>query len=169
MLGGWQLNTILTKHTGLPWTPVTNRPELVSPGGRRLSPVRPVQYLGGNLTESSDKAFMRPGGNFPGGGERYFVITGSVQRPGIGRNSFRGPEYFNTDFSTMKQTGLPEFLGLDDANIELRFNFFNAFNMLNLRHMNFGGAEAVIENPRFGRSPGGMSGRVIEFQARLSF
>jgi len=170
LFGGWQINGIVTANTGFPWTPVTRTPELTTPGGRRLSPVRPIAYLGGALDDTSDEAFMRIGGNFPGGGTQYFVISGQLQRPGIGRNSFRGPQYFSTDLALAKQTGMPKFLGLgEEAKLDLRFNFFNAFNQLNLQAIQFGSAQAVIEDPRFGRSPGGLAGRVIEFQARFSF
>ncbi len=170
VFGGWQLSSIVTRNTGFPWTPVTNRPALITPGGRRLSPIRPISYLGGALDDSSDESFIRPGGNFPGGGEKFFVITGAAQRPGIGRNSFRGPQYFSVDLSVGKQTGLPTFLGLgEEAKLDIRFNFFNAFNQLNLQHIQFGSAGALIENPNFGRSPAGLAGRVVEFQARFSF
>jgi len=55
------------------------------------------------------------------------------------------------------------------AKLELRGNFFNAFNKLNLQPIGFGTDQARIENPKFGQTPGGLAGRVIEFQARLSF
>jgi hypothetical protein len=167
LLDGWQLNSIVTAHSGFPWTPLTRRPEQIQPGGRRLSPIRPIAYLGGNLTDSSDEAFTRPQGNFPGGGERYFVITGTVQRPGIGRNSFAGPHYFNIDLSVVKRTYMP-FIK-EGAFLDLRANFFNAFNMLNLQSFAFGGAGTIIEDANFGRSPGGLAGRVVELQARFSF
>lgn len=168
--GGWQLSGIVTRNTGFPWTPVTNRPALTTPGGRNLSPIRPISYTGGALNDSSNEAFIRPGGNFPGGGDKFFVITGTAQRPGIGRNSFRGSQYFSVDLSVGKETGLPKFLGLGEAaKLDFRANFFNAFNKLNLQHIQFGSAGALIENPNFGRSPAGLAGRIIEFRARFSF
>ncbi|MGH9960048.1 MAG: hypothetical protein ACREBC_23485, partial [Pyrinomonadaceae bacterium] len=167
LLDGWQINSIVTKHTGFPWTPLTNRPSLVTPGGRTLSPIRPIAFLGGNLDDTSDDAFTRPFGNFPGGGSNFFLITGSVQRPGIGRNSFRGPNYFNVDLSLVKRTYLP-FIK-EGAFLDLRANLFNAFNLLNLQNFNFGASGTIIETAQFGRSPGGLAGRVIELQARFSF
>ncbi len=168
LLDGWQINSIVTAHTGFPWTPVTNRPELFNPDRtQRLTPIRPIAFLGGNLTDTSDEAFIRPFGNFPGGGERFFVISGVLQRPGIGRNSFRGPNYFNIDLSLVKRTYMP-FIK-EGAFLDLRANFFNAFNLRNLQSFNFGSAATVIENQAFGRSPGGLSGRVVELQARISF
>jgi len=167
LLDGWQINSIVTAHTGLPWTPLSRLPELLNPGGRRLSPVRPIAYLGGNLTDSSHDAFTRPFGNFPGGGKTYFTVTGSLQQPGIGRNSFRGPKYFDIDLSLVKRTYL-SFLK-EGAYLDLRANFFNAFNLKNLQNFAFGGAGTIIENPDFGRSPGGTAGRVVEIQARFNF
>jgi hypothetical protein len=167
LLDGWQINGIFTYHSGFPWTPLTRRPEQIQPGGRRLSPIRPIAYLGGNLEDTSDEAFTRPQGNFPGGGQNYFNITGSVQRPGIGRNSFRGPTYFNVDLSLVKRTYL-SFIK-EGAYLDLRANFFNAFNLLNLENFAFGGAGTIIEDANFGRSPRGLAGRVVELQARFSF
>lgn len=167
LLDGWQLNSVVTAHSGFPWTPLTRLPSLITPGGRALSPIRPISYLGGNLNDSSDDAFTRPEGNFPGGGRRYFNITGSVQQPGIGRNTFRGPNYFNVDLSLVKRTYMP-FIK-EGAFVDLRANFFNAFNMLNLQNFNFGGDGTIIEAANFGRSPRGLAGRVVELQARISF
>ncbi|MGH8247037.1 MAG: TonB-dependent receptor domain-containing protein [Gammaproteobacteria bacterium] len=167
--GGWQVNGILTAHTGLPWTPVTRRASLTTPGGRVLSPIRPIAYFGGALADSSNDAFMRVGGNFPGGGARYFELAASGA-PGIGRNSFRGPGFFSVDLSLVKQTGLPTFLGLgEEAKLEFRANLFNAFNKLNLQQFGFASNGTIVEDNRFGRSGGGLAGRMIEFQARLSF
>jgi hypothetical protein len=167
LLDGWQLNSIFTAHSGFPWTPLTRRPEQVQPGGRTLSPIRPIAFFGGNLNDTSDEAFTRPGGNFPGGGERFFDITGSVQTPGIGRNSFRGPKYFNVDLSVVKRTYMP-FIK-EGSYLDLRANFFNVFNLLNLESFAFGGAGTIIEDANFGRSPAGLAGRVVELQARFSF
>jgi hypothetical protein len=167
LLDGWQVNSIVTAHSGFPWTPLTRIPEQIQPGGRRLSPIRPIANLGGNLTDTSDDAFIRPQGNFPGGGRNYFVVTGSVQRPGIGRNTFPGPHYFNVDMSLVKRTYMP-FIK-EGAYLDLRANFFNAFNLLNLQAFAFGGAGTIIEDANFGRSPGGHAGRVVELQARFSF
>ncbi|MGH9630378.1 MAG: TonB-dependent receptor domain-containing protein, partial [Bryobacteraceae bacterium] len=166
LLGGFQLNGVVTAHTGFPWTPVTGQ-SVTTPGGPTLAPTRPIAYFGGALNDSSDEAFMPPGGNFPGGGRNFFDIsTGGP--PGIGRNSFRGPHYFSTDLSIAKQTRLP-FVS-ETAMLDLRANMFNVFNQLNLQPLTFGSDNARIENDVFfGFAPGGMAGRVVEFQARFSF
>ena len=167
LLGGFQLNPIITYNTGFPWTPRSGR-GVATPAGF-FGPLRPVGYRGGALTDTSNNAFIRPGGNFPGGGLAFFTpppegATSFRQvRPGIGRNSLRGPRYFSTDISIVKQTAL-RFLG-EATMLDLRANFFNLFNQINLTQT----PEVFIDSPNFGRATGGLAGRVVELQARFSF
>jgi hypothetical protein len=164
LLGGWQFNGIFTGHSGFPWTPKTGR-ALSIPA---LAPTRPTGFLGQPLSERSDEAFMRPGGNFPGGGRLYFDIENQGP-PGIGRNSFRGPSYSSADFSLVKQFTLSKVLG-EQGGLEIRANFFNAFNSLNLEAFSFSSPGTFVEDDFFfGRSERGLAGRVIELQARFDF
>ena len=168
-LGGWQLNGILTAHTGFPWTPHTGQ-GVRTASQDFINPSRPTRYFGGALNDTSNDAFIRPGGNFPGGGLKYFDPNnpGGLLRPGIGRNSFRGPRYFAVDLSAAKRTGLPNFLRLGEgAFFEFKANFFNAFNSLNL--VPFGFFSPTVDDPNFGRAERGLAGRVIELQGRFSF
>lgn len=162
---GFQINAIVTKSTGFPFTPKFFA-DLRQPSGRLFGPIRPSAYLGGALDDTSDDAFIRPGGNFPGGGARYFTLTPNAQ-PGIERNSFRGPQYFNIDMSVAKKIAMP-FIN-EETNLELRANFFNIFNMVNLAPIRFFDAGSIITDPNFGRSQRGLSGRVVELQARFRF
>jgi hypothetical protein len=179
--GGWRISSILTKRTGFPFTPVVTA-ETSTPGGVNFSPVRPQGYIGPSSIDTSNDAFIN-GTNFPGGGKPFFVVfkqaDGTVAAPGIGRNSFRGPSYFNVDFSLVKETRLPKILG-EGSNLELRANFFNVFNKLNLESFNFGsdavrigtfnaGANTLDNNTNFGKANKGLAGRVIELQARFRF
>jgi hypothetical protein len=168
--GGWQINGIFTAHTGFPWTPLIG--ECTStPGGPELCPSRPVDYFGGALDDKSDEAFIRAGGNFPGGGAAFFDTSKPANRvPGVGRNIFRGPRYSNIDLSFVKRIGLPNFSILrEGAGLELRANMFNVFNMLNLAPFGFFSPSTDVRNPNFGRATSGLSGRVIELQARFNF
>jgi len=74
-----------------------------------------------------------------------------------------------------KRTGLPAFLG-EGAFLEVKANFFNAFNNLNLAPLEFFsptierfGPNGIESNPDFGRAQSAQAGRVIEFQARFNF
>src|SRR5205085_2373164 len=75
LLGGWELNPIVTWHTGYPWTPVIGQ-SISTPGGPSLSPTRPAVYFGGAGHDESTNAFLT-GSNFPGGPAKYFDITHS--------------------------------------------------------------------------------------------
>ena len=172
ILGGWQLSGIVTAHTGFPWTPVTGN----CPSSNRpiICPARPVAYFGGAGDDSSNEAFIN-GSNFPGGGTAFFSSLGATGQgaaaglvPGVGRNSFRGPRYFNVDMSVAKRFGLGRALG-ESTFLEVKANFFNAFNILNLQNFGFASASTDIFNPNFGRAERGLAGRVVELQGRLTF
>lgn len=172
ILGGWQVSGILTAHTGFPWTPVTgNCPSTNRP---IICPARPVAYFGGAGEDSSNDAFIN-GTNFPGGGRAFFSDLGATGfgaaaglLPGIGRNSFRGPRYFDVDMSVSKRFGFPKRLG-EGTFLEVKANFFNVFNILNLQSFGFNSPSTDINNTLFGRAERGLAGRVIELQGRLNF
>ncbi len=185
LLGGFSVTGIVTARTGFPFTPVVGGCTS-TPGGPALCPVRPQGYSGPTDIDTSDDAFIS-GSNFPGGGAPFFTVfdqaNNTVAPPGIGRNSFRGPSYFSVDMSIVKHTKLGGFLG-ESSDLELRANFFNVFNQLNLKTFAFGSDATTIgffdargpnepgvltNNPRFGIATEGLAGRVVELQARFRF
>ena len=167
-LGGWQLDGILTAHTGFPWTPHIGSCVRSANSNNFVCPSRPISYTGGALDDTDNEAFIRPFGNFPGGGKNFFSLANPQGQfpPGIGRNSFRGPKYFAVDMSLGKRTGLPAFLG-EASFLEVKANFFNVFNNLNLTP--FGFFSPNVDSPDFGRAKSALAGRVVEFQARFNF
>jgi hypothetical protein len=187
VLGGFLVSGILTYHTGFPWTPVVGGCTS-TPGGPQLCPVRPQGYTGPAHPDTSNRAFIT-GSNFPGGGAPYFIVfkqaDGTIAPPGIGRNSFRGPNYFDIDMSIVKQIRLGGIFHLGEgANLELRANAFNVFNKLNLAPFGFstssttvgyydpngnGGKGVLNNNPDFGKATAALAGRVVELQARFRF
>jgi hypothetical protein len=104
-----------------------------------------------------------------------FTTLGAESNFGnIPRNSFRGPHYFNSDFSILKNIPLTEHVSLG-----LGANAYNVFN-----HPNFANPVSDISNGQFGQitstvvpptSPYGafvgsaVSGREIQVHARLTF
>ncbi len=197
-LGGFQVSGIVTWHTGFPFTPVVGGPGVRSPSGQEFGPFRPVAFSGGNGNDTSNETFLNGNGNFtgsfitgancintPGGCNRIFLTTLNrnaagestflINPPGIGRNGFRGPRYFNLDLSLSKRFNLPKGLRLgEDSGLDLRVNLFNALNTLNLANFGFASNSTRINNGdqpnlSFGRATGGLSGRVVELQARFNF
>ncbi len=180
---GWQVNGVMTYHTAFPWTPVTynlQANDLIT-GANLVGPTRPLAYFGGAGSSCSNSAFKSPpyvaGSNFPNpaGLTAYFNITpptavnAPAYVPGIGRNSFRGPCYFDTDMSVAKEINLDSF----DRHTLIRFqmNAYNIFNILQLQPITNGNANpgANIQSATFGQAQGADAGRVIEFDARIQF
>lgn len=176
LLGGWEISGIATGNTGYPWTPklfgclagnTTTSAGFCDP--------RPTTYNGRQPLGNSNANFLQPGGIFPGGGTAYFgtAFNGSApfaNRPGIGRNTFRGPRYFALDMTLGKKFGLGDwgFLG-ENAAIDARFNFFNILNNLNLTPFNSNSDPTRVTLTQFGTATSALSGRVGEFQIRFSF
>ncbi len=182
VFGGLEISGILTRHTGFPFT-VFQGAGLRTPSGEFFGPIRPTGYNGNQPLPNTNENFLSPGGIFPGGGSQYFSGTLRTVRignddfptyelnpPAIGRNTFRGPKYFNVDLSVAKRFGLPS-LGVlgEEANLELRVNAFNVFNSLNIAPFNFGEGNLFFTSGNFGQATSGLAGRVVELQARFRF
>jgi len=95
-----------------------------------------------------------------------------------GRNRFRGPGYFNTDFAIVKNTKIPRW---ENATLGIGFQFFNFFN-----HPNFGfpvtgvgtptGLITYLEQPPTsiqgtgtGWAPIDVAPRMVQLKAELKF
>jgi hypothetical protein len=184
VLGGWRLDGTFQFHSGFPWSPVQsdNCPPTPSAGG--LCPALVAAYLGHASGDHSTDTFKQPNGDFPG------IVTGAtggcpatfgptsigfpyfdgctVGPPFVHRNSFRGPRYQSIDASFVKSTPVPFFRG-ESAKLDLRVNFFNLFNKLNLMPFGTNDASTSLNSAQFGQASGALAGRVIEFQTRLVF
>jgi hypothetical protein len=187
LLGGWQINAIATHHTGFPWTPRTGGCLLGITSNNFCDP-RPLSYTGQQPLPNTNANFLSPGGIFPGGyipgancgappGCNNFFNTvipfnanPFANRPGIGRNVFRGPKYTDLDMAFAKEFGLPN-LGVlgENAKIDLRFTFFNILNTLNLAPFEANSDPTRVDRIQFGHATGALAGRTGEFQVRFSF
>jgi len=82
----------------------------------------------------------------------------------LGRNTFIGPGYINTDFSAIKKTHIPWFIGKEGAQMEFRAEFFNFFNNVNLTSPN-----GTLNSGNFGFATGTFPARDIQFGLRIEF
>ena len=140
--------------------------------------LRPAEYLGGINPDYSNSTFQNMTGYFPKGALAYYTVPtfpalGIPAPPGVGRNSLRGPGYFNVDAALQKSFGLPKlrFLG-EGARLELRGDLFNIFNKLNINPGSISNAisyDGVNSNPQFGQAQSALAGRIVNLQARFSF
>ncbi len=188
LLGGWQISPIITANSGYPWTPKAFGCLQQQNTQANFCDPRPLSYTGQQPLANTNANFLSPGGIFPNaiivgadcnappGCNRYFntvIPFGAnpfANRPGIGRNVFRGPRYFDVDMAFGKKFGLggSGFLN-ENSNIDVRFNFFNIFNNLNLAPFNSNSDPTRVALPTFGRATSALAGRVGEFQIRFSF
>ena len=195
--GGWRVDGTYQFHTGFPWSPVQSNNCPPSPSAGPLCPALPAAYLGHALSDHTTDIFKSPGGDFPGiihpgdqvpdpanpgqtigsqcnnpvaserPGEPYFDAC-TVGPPFIHRNSFRGPRYQAFDMSFVKSTSMPWFKN-ENAKLDLRVNFFNLFNKLNLAPFGKSDSSTSLNSATFGQASTALAGRVIEFQTRLTF
>ncbi len=152
------------KGAAVPLAPMPCQPPQVLANGNPNPNARFIQagcetgFNGGNL----------PGSSGPCGGPTVSFAQG--------RNRFRGPNYFNTDFAIMKSTRIP---GWEKGVLGIGFQFFNFFN-----HPNFGIPDPGISDPGFGQifylaqPPTGILGsgfggdvapRMIQLKAQIQF
>jgi Carboxypeptidase regulatory-like domain len=192
--GGWSISGIFTYHTGYGWTPVYTAPHSIycnecNYGYQSLRPF----YNGGASQSTSNNAF-KTGSNFPNPGtattgtnndqfnNNYFSVpnyanaiadnpgqfaTAFIPPPGIGRNTFPGPDYRDLDMNLAKAFGLPNsrLLG-EKSQIEIKANFLNIFNTLNIDPSSISNN---IGSSNLGQATSALGARIIDLQARFSF
>ncbi|MBV9940245.1 MAG: TonB-dependent receptor [Acidobacteriaceae bacterium] len=119
VLGGWQVNSLLTLYTGQPFTVLSG-----SDTSRTGENADRAQVIGNpftNVPPDSPPDYA------------YFFNPQAFTTPVLGtysnqsRNSFKGPNIYQVDFSVFKNTVITE-----RVNLQLRFEIFNLFNRRNL-------------------------------------
>ena len=160
LVKGWQVSGTIFWRTGLPYTilDIFGPPDLVAKNYFSLLYGVPVRPLGTNPScgegaaiplapqpclpaeNLPDQITPAPNAPFVQAGCETGFDSGNLGPTGVcdgaavsfpqGRNRFRGPHYFNTDFAIMKQTKIPRW---ENATLGIGFQFFNFFN-----HPNFG-------------------------------
>jgi hypothetical protein len=157
ILGGWQMNWVVTGRTGLPFSVVTGqdglaRPSLIGdpfanvPNGKYLNPAAFSTTRG--ITSLTNGA-----GN-------------TIRFGNLGRNTFRGPKLWFADMSLFKNTSITE-----KWKLQLGIEFYNVFNRANytVPNNNIGNASGG-PNSDFGEIKyNAYSGRVIQYRLKVLF
>lgn len=157
LMNGWQVNTIATYNSGLPFTvsdstnvslqanspPISgfaaSRPNLV--GDPNAGPRTVDEWL-------SRSSF-----------QRLNPQTQAGQFGDAGRNIARGPSYANVDLSLVRTFDMAR-----AARLQLRAEAFNVLN-----HPNFGLPVADLNSPTFGRILSAGPPRLLQFAAKILF
>jgi hypothetical protein len=169
LTGGWQLLSISTLMSGLPFTVYSglqqtgagsmgsDRPDQI--GTPVLSTSRTVRedYFG--LGPANASYFLIPV-NVPGGTGPNDGVFGT-----LGRNTFRGPALHNFDFALIKDTPFELGRSRRSVNLQFRAELFNLFNIVN-----FGLPSNIITGSGFGiisRTAG--NSRQVQFSLKAMF
>ena len=83
----------------------------------------------------------------------------------LGRNTFHGPGFANTDFSVIKNFKIPWVIGHEGANVQFRAEFFNVFNRVNLTSV----GNDIANISTFGKATSTYPSRDIQFALRIAF
>ena len=155
LFGGWQLNTITTWMSGLPFTPVSFSNCSVNAG-----PCRPDRVGDPDLDNRSRDGWFAVGIG-PG---TPWAQAALGKHGNAGRNSLRGPSFFQTDLSMFKNFRITE-----GTRLAFRAEGFNIFNKVNL-----GLPDSCVDcNPatagKIFSLAGGAQMRQFQFGLRLSF
>ena len=148
ILGNWQVNGIFSARSGTVYTPTINFDNANVGGGNTERP----EVVGNPIL------------SHPTLGEWFniqaFNVPAAYTYGNAGRDSLRGPGFWNFDFSVFRNFTLMERLHL-----QFRSEFFNVFN-----HTNFNNPSATLGNANFGVITSTANGpRTIQMALKLSF
>jgi hypothetical protein len=136
LVDGWQVSGTIFSRTGFPYTVVDAALDSALGNQGYGGAVFPA-FLGGAVGSCGEGA--AGAALHPCLSTSQFVQAGTEAgfTPGL-RNAFRAPDYFNTDFTVVKNTKIP---GWERGQLGLGFQFFNLFN-----HPNFAGPNNDISS-----------------------
>jgi hypothetical protein len=158
VLGGWELNTINTAHTGTPLNVFYTPPTASSVSGLsndyRGEPFLRPNVSGSAISQSTSSLINT---YFAG----YTFTAPPVNAPfgDLGRNAFRAPGLEQWDLSADKSFRIGE-----RAKIQFRSEFFNVLN-----HTNFGIPNTTTTSSSFGQIRSTYPARQIQFALKVIF
>ncbi len=164
VVNGWQIAAIITQQSGRPFSVWNGAASTAGGdynrdggggavgGGFYDRPNAPAK--GAVNTSFGKQDFLN--GLFPASA---FPAPAPGQSGTLGRNTFRGPKYSGVDLSFARI-----FSVLENKQIQLRFEAFNAFNQVNLYLPN---ADLSLSN--FGKSTQAFEARTLQIGARFIF
>jgi len=175
IFGGWQISGITSGQSGMPFTVFTG----VDTNGNgsavgdrpNFNPNAPIfrDPVTNNFRtftiDPNNPAFLAPRLNTANTtGPLVFTGTGSIQanslgNGNLGRNTFRGPGFWNTNLSVAKNFRFGE-----DRRFRISADFLNAFNQ-----DNYGNPISNLNSANFGRNLNNWGNRSITLGAKFSF
>lgn len=171
--GGWELSAVGMIQSGMPYTVLNNGPfNPIRDASGKVTGYRPGS--GDYNADGLNYDFPNmPSRDFTGGFSRQQYLAGlfavtdfPAPEPGtpgsMKRHLYRNPGFINIDSAVIKNNRMP-WLG-ERGNLQLRFEFFNVLNRVNLGNVN-----ANLASPTFGRVLSTFNPRMIQLGARMTF
>ncbi len=149
LVDGWQVSGAVFYRTGFPFTIVDSAESAALNANNYFATLFPVPLTSvpvscsGEAHAGPNAVSCYAAGSFPP------PKTETDFAPEGFRNAYRGPNYFDTDFSFTKKTKIP---GWERGELQLGLQFFNLFN-----HYNFSLPIANIASPQFGTIQSGVN------------
>jgi hypothetical protein len=178
VFGGWELTNVTILQSGQPFSVICTRPfkAVLGPTGNVIGNTGCDYNADGVAIDQPNTPSF---GNSKTGLSRSDYINGIFtaadfpapplgQQGNLGRNTYRGPGFANTDFSVIKNIHIPWFLGSEGAKLQFRTEFFNVFNRVNLVNPSQNGTNDLA-NAQFGKAVSTFPARDIQFALRISF
>ena len=152
LLNGWELTSLLTWHDGFPFSIMSGRDNSFSGVGADRA-----DYIGGNATLPTGRSHGQLIAE-------YFNVAAFVPNAvgtfgNSGKNVLRGPRFFNTDLSLIKDFRITE-----RAAVQFRSEFFNVFN-----NVNFNQPQNILTSSSFGKITAASDPRILQFALKLTF
>ncbi len=156
LIGGWEVNAIVTRQSGRPFTVVSGTNSFTNASSSRAN------YSGNKFNvQFKDDPVTGVPFIFSAEERAKFSLPAAGEYGNIGRNSFRFPWTFNLDASVIKRVRIRE---------QLNFEFrAEAFNLTNTPYFGFP-AVTVTTPATLGRSLGtGTFARIVQLGAKVNF
>jgi Carboxypeptidase regulatory-like domain len=171
LTAGWELLSISSISSGLPFTVYSgiqqtgygsagvDRPDQIATPHLSTARANRQDYFGQGANNAADFFFIPihlPGGTGPNQG-RFGTL---------GRDTFRGPAFYNFDFALIKDTPIGRrSRGAERVDLQFRSEFFNLFNIVNM-----GLPANILAGSGFGEiSKTAGNSRQIQFSLKLIY
>ena len=152
LLGGWQLDGIMTAHSGQPLN-ITSGADSNLDGNTNDRP-----NLLGNPALSGDRPRSQVVNEFFNTAAFSAVIAGQLYGS-AGRNILSGPAAVDWDLSAFKV-----FVVTEHQSVQFRADFFNVFNQVNFSNPN-----TTLTSQNFGKITAASSPRILQFALKYIF
>lgn len=168
--GDWQVNGIVSLQSGFPFTVITG--EDYNLDGVLTDRPNPQQVTSSTVG-TGPKSFLDGAFGDAANWSNLFRPATRGSTPLLGRNTFRGPGFANTDASLFKEFRVAK-IRSENLRVQFRAEFFNLFNRVNLRGPSntlgtFNATTQRWSNVNFGRSTLAFAGRQIQFALKVVF